>query len=179
MTNGVTATIETLYHAVAILSCRSKTWADPERSSMSYIRQSLSTSILSSTVTPDLREQISLFPFVPYAISLSMSIAYREMRHSKLPFHRARSRAQFRVLCNALSKLSGIFWSASTTSDMGKKLLKEMGRVASAVSASETRRPQQDPDDSTLTGAVYDASSNLATPNGTFSFTSECQINIG
>ncbi|KAE9381403.1 hypothetical protein N431DRAFT_440265 [Stipitochalara longipes BDJ] len=159
------ATIETLYHAVAILSCRSKTWADPERSSMSYIRQSLSTSILSSTVIRELRDQLTLFPFVPYAISLSMSIVYREMRHSRLPLHRARSRAQFQILCDGLSELSGIFWSASTTSEMGKKLLKEMDRVASAVSASEARRPQQDINDPTIMGAVYDASSNFATQN--------------
>jgi len=178
-TNKFTATIETLYHAVAILSCRSKTWADPERSSLSYIRQSLSTSILSSTVIRDLRDQITLFPFVPYAISLSMSIIYREMRHSKLPFHRVRSRTQFQTLCDALSELSGIFWSASTTSDMGKKLLKEMDRVASTVSAAEARKSQQVTNDPTIAGSVYDASSNLAAQNGTFWFTFRCQANIG
>jgi hypothetical protein len=164
-TNEYAATIETLYHAVAILSCRSKTWADPERSSISYLRQNLSTSILSSTVIQELRDQLTLFPFVPYAISLSMSIVYREMRHSKLPLHRARSRAQFQILCDALSELSGIFWSASTTSDMGKKLLREMDRVVSAVSASEARRPQQTIDNSNIMGCVHEASSNVVTQN--------------
>lgn len=158
----LSATIETLYHAIAILSCRSKSWADPERSSMSYLRQSLSTSILSSTVIRELRDQLALFPFIPYAMSLSMSIVYREMRHSRLPLHRARSRAQFQTLCDALSELSGIFWSASTTSDMGKKLLKEMDRVVSAVSASEARRPHQETDDVAIIGGVSDPSSNLA-----------------
>lgn len=110
---------------------------------MAYLRQSLSTSILSSTIIRELHDQLTLFPFVPYAASLSMSIAYREMRHSKLPLQRARSRAQFQTLCDALSKLEWIFWSASTTAEMGKKLMKEMDRVFTAVSASETRRPQK------------------------------------
>lgn len=138
------ATIEILYHAVAILSCRSKSWADPQRSSTSYLRQSLSTAILSSTVSCEITQEHSptLFPFVPYAMSLSMSIAYREMRHSKLTLHRTRSRRQFQTLCEALSKLEAIFWSASATSEMAKKLLKEMDRVFSTVSTSE-RRPEQ------------------------------------
>jgi len=84
------------------------------------------------------------------------------MRHSRLPLHRARSRAKFQTLCDALSELSGIFWAASTTSDMGKKLLKEMDRVVSAVSASEARRPHQETDDVAIMGGVSDPSSNLA-----------------
>jgi hypothetical protein len=44
-------------------------------------------------------------------------------------------------MCDALSSLEGIFWSASTTSEMGKKLLKEMDRVFTVVSSSENRRP--------------------------------------
>jgi hypothetical protein len=96
-----------------------------------------------------------------------MSIVYREMRHSKLPLHRARSRAQLQILCDALSDLSGIFWSASTTSDMGKKLLKEMDRVVLAVSASEARRPQET-NDAALTGGVYNGSSNFAAQNCRF-----------
>jgi hypothetical protein len=132
---------------------------------MSYLRQSLSTSILSSTVIRELRDQLTLFPFIPYAMSLAMSIVYREMRHSRLPLHRARSRAQFQTLCDTLSDLSGIFWSASTTSDMGKKLLKEMDRVVSAVSASEARRPHQESNDAAVIRGVYDPTSTMATQN--------------
>ncbi|KAG4439878.1 hypothetical protein IFR05_004654 [Cadophora sp. M221] len=142
---GVTAlaSIEVLYHAIAILSCRTKSWVDPERSSTAFLRQSLSTSILSSTFSRAPQDQLVLFPFVPYSMSLSMSIAYREMRHSKLPIHRTRSRSQFQTICDALSGLEGIFWSASTTAEMGKKLLKEIDRVFSSVSSSENMRLHQ------------------------------------
>ena len=65
------------------------------------------------------------------------------MRHSKLPLHRARARAQFQSICDVLCELEGTFWSASTAAEMGKKMLKEMDRVL-ALSASENRRPQHD-----------------------------------
>ncbi|PVH88399.1 hypothetical protein DL98DRAFT_580807 [Cadophora sp. DSE1049] len=120
-----------------------KLWVDPERSSTAFLRQSLSTSILSSTFSRTPQDQLVLFPFVPYAMSLSMSISYREMRYGKLPVHRARSRGQFQTLCDALSGLEGVFWSASTTAEMGKKLLKEMDRVFSTMSSSETMRLHQ------------------------------------
>ncbi|KAH7417121.1 hypothetical protein BKA64DRAFT_701907 [Cadophora sp. MPI-SDFR-AT-0126] len=137
------ASIEVLYHAVSILSCRTKSWVDPEHSSTAFLRQSLSTSILNSTFSRAPQDQLVLFPFVPYAVSLSMSISYREMRHGKLPMHRARSRCQFQTLCDALSGLEGLFWSASTTAEMGRKLLKEMDRVFSTVSSSDTRTLHQ------------------------------------
>jgi hypothetical protein len=158
------ATIEALYHAVAILSCRSRTWADPRRSSTSYLRQSLSTLSLSSTVGRELHDQLVLFPFIPYAISLSLSIAYREMRHSKVPLHRARARAQFQTICDMLSGLEGVFWSASTTAEMGRKMIREMDRVFSTVAASESRRPQQDATNvSANIGDVYGFTS-ISTP---------------
>jgi hypothetical protein len=147
---------------VAILSCRTKTWADPQRSSTSYLRQSLSTSIISSTtLSRELHEQVTLFPFVPYAMTLSMSIAYREMRHSKLPLHRARSRTQFLTICDALSELEGVFWSASTTSEMGKKLLKEMDRVWATMSNVEKRVPSTQ----NGTGDVYHSATGISVPN--------------
>jgi hypothetical protein len=51
---------------------------------------------------------------------------------------------------------------------MGKKLLKEMDRVVSAVSASEARRLQQETDDVAIMGGVSYPSSNLAVQNRKF-----------
>lgn len=132
------ATIEIFYHSISIISHRSHIWAEPNRSSASYLRQSLSTSILSSTTSHELREQLVLFPFVPYAISLSLSIAYREMRHNKLPVHRMRARAHFQASCRLLDGLEGKYCSAANAASMGKKMLREIDRVFSTVS-SENR----------------------------------------
>lgn len=93
-------------------------------------------------------------------MSLAMSIAYREMRHSKLTIQRTRSRVQFQTLCDALTRLEGVFWSASATAEMGKKLLKEMGRVVSTVSSSERRLEHHSttltPEETSAVATVHD-----------------------
>lgn len=67
-------------------------------------------------------------------------MAYKEMRNTRLPSQRARSVAQFQSIRNSLSELKGTFWSASTMSEMGKKLLKEMDRVLIQASESDHQR---------------------------------------
>ncbi|QSZ32955.1 hypothetical protein DSL72_002538 [Monilinia vaccinii-corymbosi] len=139
------ATIEIFYHSISIISHRSHIWAKPNRSSASYLRQSLSTIILSSTTPYELQDQLVLFPFIPYAISLSLSIAYREMRHNKLPIHRLRARAHFQASCRLLEGLEGKYWTAANAANMGKKMIKEIDRVFSTVSSeNRTSASQQD-----------------------------------
>jgi hypothetical protein len=138
----IKATIETFYHAVAMLSYRSKAWGNPKRSSLSYLRQCLASSRVSTITGYEIREQLILFSFVPYAFSLSLSVAYREMRHSRVSMNRARARIQFQSNCDVLSELGEIFSSASTMSEMGKSTLKEMDRVFSVVAVSEQRKSQ-------------------------------------
>jgi hypothetical protein len=102
-------------------------------------------------------------------MSLSLSIAYREMRHNKVPLHRARARTQFQTMCDALSELGGVFWSASSTAEMGKKMLKEMDRVVSEVAASENKKPQQDAANNVFNiGDACDSTSALAAENCKF-----------
>lgn len=139
------ATIEIFYHSISIISHRSHIWAEPKRSTPSYLRQSLSTSILSSTTSHELQDQLVLFPFVPYAISLSLSIAYREMRHNKLPIHRMRARAHFQASCRLLEGLEGKYCTAANAANMGKKMLREIDRVFSTVTSEhKTTASHQD-----------------------------------
>ena len=139
------ATIEIFYHSISIISHRSHIWAEPKRSAPSYLRQALSTSILSSTTPHELQDQLVLFPFVPYAISLSLSIAYREMRHNKLPVHRMRARAHFQASCRLLEGLEGKYCTAANAANMGKKMLREIDRVFSTVSSEhKTTASHQD-----------------------------------
>lgn len=154
-----------------MLSCRSKRWEDLQHSSPSYVRQSLASLRVSSTVSRELRNQLVLFPFVPYAISLSLSIAYREMRHSKISMHRARARDQVQTNCGILSELGDIFWSASTMAEIGKLTLKEMDRVVAIVASSERRRSRHDAENrdvhiSNDTSTFDNGESNLNIGNG-------------
>jgi hypothetical protein len=85
--------------------------------------------------------QLVLFPFVPYAVSLSLSVNYREMRRSKIPMFRARARIAFEANCGILKQLGKIFWTAAVMAEMGSKTLEEVDRVYSQVT-DETRRKQ-------------------------------------
>ena len=127
------ATIETLYHAVAILSYRSKSSERTSHSSASYVRPSFSASRVTSIVGDEFYGQLVLFPFVPYAVSLSLSVAYREMRHNKVPMYRARAQVDHRTNCHVLENLGKIFWSASVMAEMGKSTLRELDKVYSSV----------------------------------------------
>lgn len=64
---SLVATIEVLYHAVAMLTCRSQSLKEPLRSSASYVRQSLSASAIVNIVGTEFKGQLSMLPIVPYA----------------------------------------------------------------------------------------------------------------
>jgi hypothetical protein len=126
-----------------MLSFRTKTSEDWQRSSLAYIRQSLASLRVSSGTNDEVLHQLVLFPFVPYAVSLSLSVAYRVMRHSKVSIYRARARSDIQSNCVILSKLGDFFWSAATMATMGQLTIKEMDRVAAVVTSSERCRSRQ------------------------------------
>jgi len=105
-------------------------------------------STLTATILPELRD-LTMFPFVPYGLSLALTIAYREMRYGKIPLHRSRSRAQFQTISDALVKLSSRFRCAARLAEMGQRLTNEMDRVISTVSKS---KPSNQVQASTNTG---------------------------
>lgn len=123
------ATIETLYHAVSILSCRPRSFNTKILSSASRSRRELSAERVTSLVLDKQVCQLTYFPFVPYAVSLSLSVAYSEMRHTKVPMLRARARDKLQINCGLLERLGEIFYLAGLMSDMGKSTLDEYDRI--------------------------------------------------
>ena len=91
----------------------------------------------------EFRDQLVLLPFVPYAVSLSLSVVYREMRRSKIPMYRARARNALEANCRILENLGQIFWSAAVMASMGNLTLKELDRVYSNVTDAESRKHQE------------------------------------
>jgi hypothetical protein len=143
LTDNFAATIETLYQAIAILSCRSKSYSDLQRSSVPYLRQSLAalhvTTHVSHYLDLPLQDQLVLFRFIPYAVSLSLSIAYREMRHSKIPLYRARARDQVQANCTVLQRLGEVWYEAEKMAEMAMKTIREVERVITFISGVEQR----------------------------------------
>ncbi|KIA75364.1 hypothetical protein HK57_00147 [Aspergillus ustus] len=136
------ATIEVLYNAVAILSCHSTNLhgISRTRSSESHLRQTLSASRVTYIVGEEFREELSLFPFVPYAVALSLRASYHALLQSKAAIFRDRARRQLRANCRILRELGGDFYSASLMADLGERVINETG----GQEGGDSRRNRQE-----------------------------------
>ncbi|EED18665.1 fungal specific transcription factor, putative [Talaromyces stipitatus ATCC 10500] len=122
------STVEVLYYAVAILSCRST-----ERPSNNDFRQIYAASKINSIVEQDIRNQKRLLvflPFIPYAVSLSLSISYNQMRYTRVAMYRTRAREELQFTCGLLEQLGTHFYVASAMASMGKATIAEIDRVS-------------------------------------------------
>lgn len=138
--NNDSATIETFYHAVIILSCRlPRPGTAPAASTLpppsANARRSLAAERIACAVP---RDCLSPAPFVPYAVSLALSVEYRKMRHSRLPMFRARAMSSFKRNCELLRRYSNHFWNASVVAGLGERVLKEMERAATTLNKDHT-----------------------------------------
>ncbi|KAH6605827.1 hypothetical protein Trco_004980 [Trichoderma cornu-damae] len=139
------ATIETFYHAVIILSCRlprpgtiiaASTLPPPSANA----RRSLAAERIACAVP---RDCLSPLPFIPYAVSLALSVEYRKMRHSRLPMFRARAMNAFRRNCDLLRVYGDHFWSARVVAGLGERVLREMERAASTLAKELSPQPAE------------------------------------
>ncbi|KAJ4982960.1 hypothetical protein SVAN01_11560 [Stagonosporopsis vannaccii] len=135
------ATIEVFYHAVAILSCHPiSDGSDHQVSSSRRTRQFWSAERATALVGHEFHDQLVPLPFIPYAVSLSLSVSYRELRRNRIPTHRARARNGMEVNCRILKELGRISGSAATMARTGSMTLKELDRVCTSVKDDEQRR---------------------------------------
>ncbi|EXV06452.1 fungal specific transcription factor domain protein [Metarhizium robertsii] len=141
--SSLIATIETFYHAVIILSCRlarpgtvhaASTLPPPSANA----RRSLAAERIACAVP---RDHLSPMPFIPYAVSLALSVEYRKMRHSRLAMFRARAMSSFKRNCEMLRKYGDHFWSANVVAGLGERVLKEMERAATSLTTKDAASP--------------------------------------
>lgn len=132
-----------LYHAVAMLSCRTTTAEHGDTAqTAAHVRRALSVEQLKAILAHGIPEHFVLLPFVPYSVGVSLSVAYRDLRRSKIGSHRARARDTLKENCRVLEKLGEIFWSAAVMAEMGNKTLKEWDRVYLNMTGYEAFRGQ-------------------------------------
>ncbi|TKA64331.1 hypothetical protein B0A49_08289 [Cryomyces minteri] len=129
---GVITTLELFYHAVAMLSHRARSIQDPVRATASYTRQSLAAVRATLILTRSIPGGFSPLPIVPYAISLSLAVAYRQYRQSRLTSYQERVKEEIEACCELLQSLENIWWSAGVMADLGRGALKKVNKVSKA-----------------------------------------------
>ncbi|KAL1616739.1 hypothetical protein SLS56_011305 [Neofusicoccum ribis] len=141
----IVAALELFYHAVAMLSHKSRSITDPVRSTPSFVRQSLSAVRVISILSHEFPDDLPPLPLVPYALALAMSVAYRQYRRSKLQGHKNRAKEDLKTCCGLLNKLRATWWCAGCMADLGSAALskaekaEQYSHAEQAASASGTR----------------------------------------
>ncbi|GAW26911.1 putative fungal specific transcription factor [Rosellinia necatrix] len=135
MTSSCLASLEIFYHSVAILSTQSP--ADVTSSAMpnpaTNSRRSLAAERITSIIAEEFAGQLSYMPFIPYGVSLSLSVSYRKMRHSKVPMYRSRGKLAFRKNTLLLKSMDDMFWKSKTMVAMAEQVLNEMDKAVASL----------------------------------------------
>lgn len=117
--------LELYYHSVAILSCRYKP-TDNVDGRLSSVRQGLSAVRIHSIVASECADSLPPLPIVPYSITLSMGVSYRQLRSSKLITHLDRAKASLQACCSLLENISPYWYSAEAMARLGQKALHQV-----------------------------------------------------
>ncbi|GAW22604.1 hypothetical protein ANO14919_121460 [Xylariales sp. No.14919] len=135
LTGSCLASLEIFYHSVAILSTQSpadvasSAWPQPAANS----RRSLAADRITSIVGEEFVGQLSYMPLIPYGVSLSLSVSYRKMRHSKVPMFRNRGKQAFRKNTQLLKSMDDMFWKSKTMVAMAEQVLNEMDKAVASL----------------------------------------------
>lgn len=137
------ATLEVFYHSIAVLSHRTRSMDYSARSSASYLRRNHSAGRITTIVGEEFKNQLPMFPTIPYAVGLCVSVGYNELRHSKVPLHQARARNQLLANCKILKEFGKAFWTASATADLAEQLVHEVDRAVFAAAGNGNHANEQ------------------------------------
>ena len=130
------ATLELYYHSVGVLSCRRgariahEGGPTPEQHTevtTRNTRQSSSAMHILAIMDQQNTTGLVVIHLVPYAVSLALSAACRDLRLSNVATQRQRAISRFESLCQRhLRPLGEVFWSARVMAEMAAKILNDM-----------------------------------------------------
>lgn len=119
------ATLELFYHSVAILSHRARSDRPSSNSTASYVRRNLSALEVVFIVEEYGKRDLVPLPIIPYALSLSLSVAFIQLRNSKQELHQKRASSTLEKCCTLLENQSAAWWSAGPMALLGRRALQE------------------------------------------------------
>ncbi|KAK3074593.1 hypothetical protein LTR53_002871 [Teratosphaeriaceae sp. CCFEE 6253] len=138
-------TIHLYYLATAVLSHRSRGIKQIPRGTHSAVRQRLCASEIIRLVEAAELEpgELHALPFVPYAVSLTLSVAYQHLRQSQFVHQQEDACREFRTCTRLLQGLRRTWSSADTMAGLARKVQGEIERAPSLVSFRVARERQR------------------------------------
>ncbi|KAJ5177499.1 transcriptional regulator family: Fungal Specific TF [Penicillium coprophilum] len=118
--------LELYYHSVAILSCRYNPTETIDSTRLSSVRQGLAAIRIHSIVASECTDDLPPLPVVPYSVTLSMGVSYRQLRSSRLITHLDRAKASLEACRSVLENLSPYWYSAEAMARLGQKALHQI-----------------------------------------------------
>ncbi|KAK1753229.1 hypothetical protein QBC47DRAFT_54197 [Echria macrotheca] len=158
--DGILATLEILYHAVCVTSVRmprDRFKTSPQMDAVSGVtyshlppsilnaRRSHSSDRIFDIVKEGERYTLSPMPFIPYALALSLTTAYRKWRFSRTPMFRVRGKENFREILPLLKELGKVWTSARINSNLGEMVMAHVGQAEHNIkckAGTAGRKPQ-------------------------------------
>ncbi|KAF7517556.1 hypothetical protein PCG10_001134 [Penicillium crustosum] len=133
--------LELYYHSVAILSCRYKPTENIDGTRLSSVRQGLAAVRIHSIVASECADDLPPLPIVPYSVTLSMGVSYRQLRSSKLITHLDRAKASLEACRSVLENLSPYWYSAEAMARLGQKALRQIQGNPQSSQTNHTGSP--------------------------------------
>lgn len=125
--------LEVCYNIIGILSCRA---GGPQ--SRSYHRRITSADRIQKLTTGGLKAHLPPLPLVPYAISLSLTVAYRGLRDSHSD--PVKTQSDLAARCDILESLHKTWWTADAMAKLGRKALKSLEQARQSDDGSDPRK---------------------------------------
>lgn len=159
------AVLELFYNCAAMCSHKARPITEPIPSSPSYVRKGLSTVRVIQILAEESPDNLPPLPVLPWALSLAVANAYRQLRQSRVPTHRSRAKLELQKCCELLERLRTTWWSAGRMADLGRAALKKASKASSSMSAPSVQHDKH----ATSTAAMGSMSSlnspvNIASP---------------
>jgi len=139
---SIHATLHLFYLSTAVLSHRSRGIKQISRGTHSSIRQRLCAGEIISLLESSYGQQLHGVPFVPYSVSLALSVAYQHLRQSQFQHQQEDAHQMVRQCTKILQSLRRTWSSADTMAALAKKVLDELDRAPSLLTFRITRVSQ-------------------------------------
>jgi Fungal specific transcription factor domain len=144
-TDSQAVNVELLYHIAAIIACRAGTVG-----TRSYDRREAAAHQI-ELITSNPSVHKSPLPIAPYAVSLSMTVAYRKLRDDQSTVSSPAHVRNLAHRCEILETFSERWWSAEAMARLGRKALQNIQELSKTRChdqelAKTSERPSHDSD---------------------------------